>query len=153
MTEKQNEEAAATEATAKMSFSLEIVGPPAGVYDASVVEVRPIESADRILAVITFELDLDPPFLVLDFVLLNAKRQNTEMNRGRARIRQLFQIAGIDPSTISSPGDLQCLERTRVRVVIRVRERDGIQVPEIASILAPVGNGDVRCDPAELPDA
>jgi hypothetical protein len=44
---------------------------------------------------------------------------------------------GGDPKSISSPDDLQLLVGARVRAVIRVRERDGIQVPEIASILPP----------------
>ena len=82
-------------------------------------------------------LDSDPPFSVPDFVLLDAERQGTDTIRGRARIKQLVQIAGSDRKSISSPDDLQLLLGARVRVVIRVRERDGIQVPEIASILPP----------------
>ena len=82
-------------------------------------------------------LDSDPPFSVPDFVLLDAERQGTDTNRGRARIGQLIRIAGGDPKSISSPDDLQLLVGARVRVVIRVRERDGIHVPEIASILPP----------------
>jgi hypothetical protein len=120
----------------KKPFSLDIVGPGAGEYSASVVEVRIVERPDRLFAVITFALD-NPPFSVPDFVPLNAERQSTDTNRGRARIAQLFRITGGDPKSISSPDDLQRLVGARVRVVIRVRERDGIQVPEIASILPP----------------
>ena len=129
--------AVAGAAMKKRPFSLDIVGPSAGEYSASVVEVRPVERPDRLFAVITFALDSDPPFSVADFVLLDAERQGTDTNRGRARIRQLIRIAGGDPKSISSPDDLQLLVGARVRVVIRVRERDGIQVPEIASILPP----------------
>jgi hypothetical protein len=121
----------------KRPFSLDIVGPGAGEYSASVVEVRTVERPDRLSAVITFALDSDPPFSVPDFFLLDAERQGTDTNRGRARIGQLIRIAGGDPKSISSPDDLQLLVGARVRVVIRVRERDGIQVPEIASILPP----------------
>jgi hypothetical protein len=106
-------------------------------FSASVVEVRTVERPDRLFAVITFALDSDPPFSVADFVLLDAERQGTDTNRGRARIGQLIRIAGGDPKSISSPDELQLLVGARVRVVIRVRERDGIQVPEIASILPP----------------
>jgi len=121
----------------KRSFSLDIVGPSAGEYSASVVEVRTIERPDRLFAVVTFALELDPPFSVEDFVSLDAERQSTDTNRGRARIGQLIRIAGGDPKSISSPDDLQLLVGARVRVVIRVRECDGIQVPVIASILPP----------------
>ena len=121
----------------KRPFSLDIIGPSAGEYSASVVEVRTVERPDRLFAVITFALDSDPPFSVADFVLLDAERQGTDTNRGRARIGQLIRVAGGDPKSISSPDDLQLLVGARVRVVIRVRERDGIQVPEIASILPP----------------
>jgi hypothetical protein len=121
----------------KKALSLDIVGPSAGEYSASVVDVRPVERSDRLFAVITFALDSDPPFSVTDFVLLDAERQSTDTNRGRARIGQLIRIAGGDPKSISSPDDLQLLEGVHVRVVIRTRERDGIQVPEIASILPP----------------
>lgn len=130
------EAAVAVAAMKKRPFSLDIVGPSAGEYSASIVEVRPIERPDRLFVVITFALDSDPPFSVADFVLL-AERQGTDTNRGRARIGQLIRIAGGDPKSISSPDDLQFLVGARVRVVIRVRERDGIQVPEIASILPP----------------
>ena len=119
----------------KRSFSLDIVGPSAGTYSASVVEIRIVERPDRLFAVITFALDSDPPFSVPDFVLLDAERQGTDTNRGRARMGQLIRIAGHDPKSISSPDDLQLLVGARVRVVIRVRERDGIQVPEVASML------------------
>ena len=121
----------------KRPFSLDIVGPSEGEYSASIVEVRLIEQPDRLLAVIMYALDLDPPFSVPDWVLLDAERQSTETNRGRARIRELTRIAGRDPKSISSPDDLQLLVGARVRVVIRVRECDGIQVPKIASILPP----------------
>jgi hypothetical protein len=121
----------------KRPFSLDIVGPSAGEYSASVVEVRVVEKLDRLFAVITFALDSDPPFSVPDFVLLDAERQGTDTIRGRARIKQLVQIAGSDRKSISSPDDLQLLVGARVRVVIRVRERDGIEVPEITSILPP----------------
>jgi hypothetical protein len=104
---------------------------------ASVFEVRTVEQPERLFAVITFALDSDPPFSVTEFVLLDAERQGTDTNRGRARIGQLIRIAGLDPKSISSPNDLQRLVGVRVRVVIRVRERDGIQVPEITSILPP----------------
>jgi hypothetical protein len=87
--------------------------------------------------VIVFALDSDPPFSVPHFVLLNAERQGTDTNRGRAWIGHLIRIAGRDPKSISSPGDLQLLVGARVRVVVRVRERDGIQEPEVASILPP----------------
>ena len=86
--------AVAGAAMTKRPFSLDIVGPSAGEYSASVVEVRPIERPDRLFAVITFALDSDPPFSVADFVLLDAERQGTDTNRGRARIRQLIRIAG-----------------------------------------------------------
>ena len=121
----------------KRPFSLDTVGPSAGEYRASVVEVRTVERPDRLFAVITFALELDPPFSVEDFVSLDAERQSTDTNRGRARIGQLIRIAGGDPKSISSPEDLQLLVEARVRVVIRVRECDGIQVPVIASILPP----------------
>jgi len=121
----------------KRPFSLDTVGPSAGEYSASVVEVRVAEKLDRLFAVITFALDLDPPFSVPDFVVLDEERPGTDTNRGRARVAQLVRIAGRDPKSISSPDDLQLLLGARVRVVIRVRERDGIQVPEIASILPP----------------
>jgi hypothetical protein len=121
----------------KRPFSLDIVGPDAGTYSASVVEVRPVEQPDRLFVVITFELDSDPPFSVAEFVLLDAKRRGTDMLRGRARIQQLIRLAGGDPKSISSPAELQFLVGTRVRAVTRVRERDGIQMPEIASILPP----------------
>jgi hypothetical protein len=121
----------------KRPFSLDIVGPSGGEYSASVIEVRTVERPDRLFAVITFELDSDPPFSVPDFVLLGAERQGTDTNRGRARIGQLIRIAGIDPDSISSSDDLQRLVGARVRVVIRVREHDGIQVPEVASMLPP----------------
>ena len=85
--------AAAGAAMKKRPFSLDIVGPSAGEYSASVVEVRPVKRPDRLFAVITFALDLDPPFSVPDFVLLDAERQGTDTNRGRARIRQLIRIA------------------------------------------------------------
>jgi hypothetical protein len=120
-----------------MTFSLDTVGPSAGEYRASVVEVRIVERPDRLFAVITFALDLDPPFLVPEFISLDAERQSTDTIRGRARILQLIRIAGVDPKSISSPDDLQRIVGVRVRVVIRQRERDGIQVPEIASILPP----------------
>jgi hypothetical protein len=128
---------AASAAMKKKPFSLDVVGPSAGEYSASVVEVRIVERPDRLFAVITFALDSDPPFSVPDFVLLDAERQGTDTIRGRARIKQLIQIAGSDPKSISSPDDLQLLEGARVRVVIRVRECDGIQEPKIASILPP----------------
>jgi len=131
------EAAVAGAAMKKRPFSLDIVGPSAGEYSASVVEVRTGERADRLFAVITFALDSDPPFSVADFVLLDAERQGTDTNRGRARIGQLIRITGGDPKSISSPDDLQLLVGARVRVVIRVRERDGIEVPEITSILPP----------------
>src|SRR5262245_39388287 len=121
----------------KRPFSLDIVGPSAGEYSASVIEVRLVERPNRLLAVITFALDSDPPFSAPDYFLLDAERQGTDTNRGRARIGQLIRIAGGDPKLISSPDDLQFLVGARVRVVIRVRERDGIQVPEITSILPP----------------
>jgi hypothetical protein len=121
----------------KRPFSLDIVGPSAGEYSASVVEVRTGERPDRLFAWITFALDSDPPFSVGDYVLLDAERQGTDTNRGRARIAQLITIAGGDPKLISSPDDLQLLVGARVRVVIRVQECDGIQVPKIASILLP----------------
>jgi hypothetical protein len=138
-TKPQAQEAAVTGAAMKKGrpFSLDIIGPSAGEYSASVVEVRIVDRPDRLFAVITFALDLDPPFSVPDFVLLDAERQGTDTNRGRARIRQLIQIAGRDPKSISSPDDLQLLVGARVRVVLRVRERDGIQAPEIASVLPP----------------
>ena len=44
----------------KRPFSLDIVGPSAGEYSASVVEVRPVERPDRLFAVITFALELGP---------------------------------------------------------------------------------------------
>jgi hypothetical protein len=94
--------AVAGAAMTKRPFSLDIVGPSAGEYSASVVEVRPIERPDRSAAVITYALGSDPPFSVEEFVLLDAERQGTNTNRGRARIRQLIQIAGIDPKSISS---------------------------------------------------
>ena len=131
------EAAVAGAAMKKRPFSLDIVGPSAGEYSASVVEVRTVERPDRLFAVITFALDSDPPFSVPDFFLLDAERQGTDTNRGRARIGQLIRIAGGDPKSISSPDDLQVLVGACVRVVIRVRERDGIQVPEITSILPP----------------
>jgi hypothetical protein len=118
-------------------FSLDIVGPGAGEYRASVVEVHIGTQPDRLYAVVTFELDSDPPFSVPDFVWLNAEREGTDTIRGRARIRQLLQIAGVDPGSISSPHDLQRLVGARVRVAIGVRECDGIQIPKIISILAP----------------
>jgi hypothetical protein len=121
----------------KRPFSLDIVGPSAGEYSASVVDVRLIEQPHRSFAVITYALGSDPPFSVEEFVSLDAERQGTNTNRGRARIRQLIQIAGRDPKSISSLDDLQLLVGARVRVVIRVRECDGIQVPKIASILPP----------------
>jgi hypothetical protein len=121
----------------KGPFSLDIVGPSAGEYSASILEVRTVERPDRLFAEITFALDTDPPFSVADFVLLDAERQGTDTNRGRARIAQLIRIAGGDPRSISSPDDLQLLVGARVRVVIRVRECDGIQVPEITSISLP----------------
>jgi hypothetical protein len=121
----------------KRPFSLDIVGPSEGEYSAFVEEVRVTERSNRSFAVITFALDSDPPFSVADFVLLDAERLGTDTNRGRARIRELTRIAGRDPKSISSPDDLQLLVGARVRVVIRVRECDGIQVPKIASILAP----------------
>ena len=121
----------------KKPFSLDIVGPDAGEYSASIVEIRVFEKPNRSLALITFLLDSNPPFSVPDFVLLDAERQGTDTIRGRARIKQLIQIAGSDPKSISSPDDLQLLEGARVRVVIRVRECDGIQEPMIASILPP----------------
>jgi hypothetical protein len=121
----------------KKTFSLDIVGPGAGEYGASVVEVRIVARPDRLFAVITFALDLDPPFSVPDFVSLNAEREGTDTLRGRARIRQLLQIKGVNPDVISSPDDLQLLVGARVRVAIRVRERDSVQMPEIASISPP----------------
>ena len=121
----------------KRPFSLDIVGPSGGEYSASVIEVRPVERPDRLFAVITFELECDPPFSVADIVLLDAERLGTDTNRGRRRIGQLIRIARGDPKSISSPDDLQLLVGSRVRVVIRVREHDGIQVPEITSILPP----------------
>jgi hypothetical protein len=130
-------EAAVAGAAKKRAFSLDIVGPSAGTYSASVVEVRTVERPDRLFAVITFALDSDPPFALPDFVVLDAERQGTDTNRGRARIGHLIRITGGDPKSISSPDDLQPLVGARVRVVIRVRERDGIQVPEITSILPP----------------
>jgi hypothetical protein len=129
--------AVAGAAMKKRPFSLDIVGPSGGEYSASVVEVRTVERPNRLFAVITFALDSDPPFSVADIVLLDAERQGTDTNRGRARIGQLIRTAGGDPKSISSPDDLQLLVGARVRVVIRVQERDGIQVPEIASILPP----------------
>ena len=131
------EAAVAGAAMKKRPFSLDIVGPSGGEYSASVVEVRPIERPDRLFAVITYALGSPPPFSVEEFVLLDAERQGTNTNRGRARIRHLIQIAGRDPKSISSLDDLQLLVGARVRVVIRVRDRDGIQVPEVASILPP----------------
>ena len=86
--------AVAGAAMTKRPFSLDIVGPSAGEYSASVVEVRLIEQPDRLFAVITYALGSDPPFSVEEFVLLDAERQGTNTNRGRARIRQLIQIAG-----------------------------------------------------------
>jgi hypothetical protein len=121
----------------KRPFSLDIVGPGAGEYSASVFEVRIVERPDRLFAVITYALDSDPPFSVPEFVSLDAERPGTDTIRGRARILQLIRLAGGNPESISSPDELQLLLGTRVRVVIRVRERDGIQVPEIASILPP----------------
>jgi len=129
--------AVAEAAMTKRPFSLDIVGPSAGEYSASVVEVRPTEQPDRSFVVITYALDTDPPFSVEEFVSLDAQRQGTNTNRGRARIRQLIQIGGIDPNSISSLAALQLLVGTRARVVIRVRDRDGIPVPEVASILPP----------------
>jgi hypothetical protein len=124
-------------ATKKRPLSFDIVGPSAGEYSASAVEVRTVERADRLFAVVTFTLDSDPPFSVPDLVLLDAERQSTDTNRGRSRISQLIRIAGGDPKSIASPDDLELLVGARFRVVIRVREHDGIQVPEIASILPP----------------
>jgi hypothetical protein len=121
----------------KKPFSLDIVGPGAGEYGAAVVEVRIGTQPDRSYLVITFALDSDPPFSVADFVSLNAEREGTDTLRGRARIRQLLQIKGVDPDLISSPDDLQCLVGARVRVAIRVRKCDGIQIPKIVSILPP----------------
>jgi hypothetical protein len=120
-----------------LAFSLDIVGPGAGKYSASIVEIRVFERPNRLLALITFVLDSDPPFSVPDFVSLRAERDGTDVIRGRARLRQLLQAIGRDPDSISSPDDLQCLVGARVQVAIRVKERDGIQVPEIASILPP----------------
>jgi hypothetical protein len=62
----------------KKPFSLDIVGPGAGEYGASVVEVRIGTQPDRLYAVITFALDSDPPFSVADFVLLEAEREGTD---------------------------------------------------------------------------
>ena len=129
--------AVAGAAMKKRPFSLDIFGPSAGEYSASVVKVRTVERPDRLFAVITYALGSDPPFSVEEFVSLDAERQGVDTNRGRARIRQLIQIAGIDPKSICSLDDLQLIVGTRVRVVIRVRERDGIHVPEIASIVPP----------------
>ena len=122
-------------------FSLEIVGPDSGNYNACVVELRIVERPDRLSAVITFVLDSDPPFSLPHFVVLTAEHEGTTTNHGRAQILQLAGIAGIDRGSISSPDDLQFLVGTRVRVAIRARERDGIQVPEIASILGPAAEG------------
>ena len=58
-----------------------------------VIEVRPVERPDRLFAVITFELEWDPPFSVADVVLLDAERLGTDTNRGRTRIGQLIRIA------------------------------------------------------------
>jgi hypothetical protein len=129
--------AVAGAAMTKRPFSLDIVGPGEGQYSASIVEVRPIERPDRSWALVTYALGSDPPFSVVEFVLLEAERPSTDTNRGRARIAKLIRIAGCDPRSISSLDDLQLLVGTRLQVVIRVRERDGIQVPEVASILPP----------------
>jgi hypothetical protein len=126
-----------TKGETAMTFSLDIVGPDAGEYGASVVEIRVFERPKGLLAIITFVLDSDPPFSVPDFIWLRAEREGTDVLRGRGRLRQLFQTIGRDPDSISSPDDLQCLVGARVRVAIRVKERDGVQVPEIASILPP----------------
>ena len=82
--------AVAGAAMTKRPFSLDIVGPSAGEYSASIVEVRLIEQPDRLLAVMTFALNSDPPFSVADWVLLDAERQSTETNRGRARLEILL---------------------------------------------------------------
>ena len=52
--------AVAGAAMTKRPFSLDIVGPSAGEYSASVVEVRTVERPDRLFAVITFALELGP---------------------------------------------------------------------------------------------
>jgi hypothetical protein len=83
--------AVAGAAMKKRPFSLDIVGPSAGEYSASVVEVRTVERPDCLFAVITFALDSDPPFSVADLVLLDAERQGTDTNRGRARMDSLFE--------------------------------------------------------------
>ena len=57
----------------KRPFSLDIVGPSAGEYSASVVEVRTVERPDRLFAVITFALDSDPPFSVADFAMMQGE--------------------------------------------------------------------------------
>ena len=46
-----------------MTFSLDIVGPDAGEYGASVVEIRVFERPNRLLAIITFVLELGPALL------------------------------------------------------------------------------------------
>src|SRR5262249_58313963 len=108
-----------------------------GSKGGPVGKAGPADRAARLSGVIPSGLAWAPPFSVADFVLLDAERQGTDTNRGRARIGQLIRIAGGDPKSISSPDDLQVLVGARVRVVIRVRERDGIQAPEVASILPP----------------
>jgi hypothetical protein len=126
--------AVAGAAMTKRPVSLDIVGPSGGEYSASVIEVRPVERPDRLFAVITFELDSDPPFSVADFVLLATGYGYEPWPRADWTA---YSNSGRRSQSISSPDDLQLLVGARVRVVIRVREHDGIQVPEISSILPP----------------
>ena len=90
----------------------------------------------RTFALVTYQLDSEPPFEVPEFVSLREERDGTSPLKGRARLRELAVAAGIELQSITSTSDLQPLVGARVKATIRLQEDDGIQIPKIVSVTA-----------------
>ena len=117
-------------------ISLEVEVPPPGQYPATVLAISLFERDVRIFARVTYQLDSEPPFEVPEFVSLREARDGTSAVKGRARLRELAVAAGIELQSITSTSDLQPLVGARVKATIRLREDDGIQIPQIVSVTA-----------------
>ena len=117
-------------------ISLEMEVPPPGQYSATVLAINLFERGVRTFAIVTYQLDSEPPFEVPEFVSLREALNGTSAVRGRARLRELAVAAGIELKSITSTSDLQPLVGARVKATIRLQDDDGIQIPKIVSVTA-----------------
>ena len=68
--------------------------PPPGQYSATVLSISLFERGERTFALITYQLDSEPPFAVPEFVSLREARDGTSALKGRARLREVGRCGG-----------------------------------------------------------